>query len=210
MPLRASERTRTRTAPGHQLVPASTSVPGAAVSRIVPLPPLRIPPVAQHPALASVLSSLTSPATASFPVAPSPGSPVVSSSRANTTISDVPGAILYQTQAPTSLSNIIYSTGPPPPSVEYRPRPQYNPQQTRRASKIIFHGRSDMPPHAAPLYLPPVSLRQPNLPMRTNLQLLAAQAQYPGHFDRNPHFQSQLHVHHAYSGHAERRALSAW
>ncbi|KAJ7367760.1 hypothetical protein DFH08DRAFT_980478 [Mycena albidolilacea] len=198
-PLRASERTRTRTAPGHQLVTAT--VPGAAVSRILPLPPM---PVVQRPAPVPVSSCSSSPASASSPIAPSFSSLISTfSSHANTTILDIPGAILYQTQAPTSSRDTIYSTGPSPPSVQYC---QVSAQPTRHASKIVFHGRSGMPPHAAPLYLPPVSLRQP---MGTNLRLLAAQEQYSGYFDRNPHFQSQFYAHHPYSAHAGHRALSA-
>ncbi|KAJ7896049.1 hypothetical protein B0H14DRAFT_547428 [Mycena olivaceomarginata] len=186
MSLRISERTRTRTAPGHPLLPVSMTVPGAAVPPVLPLPPM---PVVQRPAPAPVSSCSSSPASASSLVVPlySP-----STSRTNTTRLDVPGTILYQTRAPTrtSSNSVIYSTGPSPPSVQHRP--QLTPQPTRRASKVVYHGRSDIPSRAAPLYLPPVSLRQQNLPMGTNYQLLAAQAQYPRHFHHNPHFRSQL------------------
>ncbi|KAJ7896059.1 hypothetical protein B0H14DRAFT_2680254 [Mycena olivaceomarginata] len=162
-------------------------------------------PVVQRPAPVPVSSYSSSPASASSPIAPSFSSLISSiSSQANTTILDIPGAIIYQTRPPTSSRDTIYSTGPSPPSVQYRQIPA---QPTRHASKIVFHGRSGMPPHAAPLYLPSVALRQP---MGTNLRLLAAQAQYPGHFDRNQHFQSQLYAHHPYSAHAGHRALSAW
>ncbi|KAJ7367768.1 hypothetical protein DFH08DRAFT_829313 [Mycena albidolilacea] len=208
MSLRISERTRTRTAPGHPLLPVSMTAPGAAVSRILPLPPM---PVVQRPAPAPVSSCSSSPASASSLVAPLYSPPIISpsTSRANTTMLDVPGTILYQTRAPTwtSSNSVIYSTGPSPSSVQYHP--QLTPQPTRGASKVVYHGRS-IPSRAAPLYLPPVSLRQQNLPMGTNYQLLAAQAQYPRHFHHNPHFQSQLHAHYPYSGHAERRTLSAW
>ncbi|KAJ7896036.1 hypothetical protein B0H14DRAFT_2680106, partial [Mycena olivaceomarginata] len=53
MSLRISGRTRKRTAPGHPLLPVSMMVPGAAVSRILPLPPM---PVVQRPAPAPVSS----------------------------------------------------------------------------------------------------------------------------------------------------------
>ncbi|KAJ7619043.1 hypothetical protein B0H17DRAFT_1188617 [Mycena rosella] len=94
---------RTRTAPGQlRLVPASPTRAGAAVRRILPLSPLRLPALVRPP-----------PPRPSTPVAAPPSSRTTPiSQRTQLPATFTPGAILYQTSAPTarSISSIIYET----------------------------------------------------------------------------------------------------
>ncbi|KAJ7477269.1 hypothetical protein B0H11DRAFT_1298449 [Mycena galericulata] len=146
---RCSSRVRTRTAPG-QLVIAPTTPAGAAVNRILPLPPLSALAIPRPPSPA--IQSTPAPPTFAHPFRPA-------------------------CQAQPATCGIIYQTPiAPPPRVIYAtstssPVPASG--MSRRASTIVYHGRSAPPAFSFPresiVYFPaPHSFVRAQLQQRAN------------------------------------------
>ncbi|KAF7330872.1 hypothetical protein MVEN_02426700 [Mycena venus] len=196
-PSRASDRVRTRSAPGDPLVPASPTPAGAAVCRILPLSPMRVP--------RAVTSPTPAPSPPTVPVV-RPAvrlSPIAEFTM--TAMLDIPGALLYQTPtpAPTPPSNVIYATaGLPAPVLSTVPE---QPQRTRRGSHIVYHGRSGAPPRPVTQHL--------RLPRRPHLSQNSFQGPHYQHSAAaNIHHLTPAHMHgyRANPGPAQRRAQGAW
>ncbi|KAJ7664719.1 hypothetical protein B0H17DRAFT_1211266 [Mycena rosella] len=146
-----SSRLRTSTAPGQLKSTPSLLIPaGAALPRILPLPPLRIPTAAraQHPPLLFT------------PAAHAP------------TVEYTSGAVIYQTSAVAPYS-VIYSTSGMPTIAAQRVPPR-SPRAPRR-SHVVFHGRSAPPIPVAPLALTPLTRAQAEAHQRASQQHYAAQ-----------------------------------